>query len=359
MTTQTTHYQFDKPAVGETGWGPLRNTNMDDVDAELARPRIPQSALTWGATTTVNLALARVFTGTNSEISTVAFSNVPATLPDASVPFVRWLLLLTNGGAFAITWPGSVTWLSGTAPELKAAGVDAIEFFTRDGGTTVYGRLLNGLEPWKVDSSGHFRPKTTNTYDIGTTSLKPRDVYVGRDLYVAGQVEGALTVNGGVSSYVGNSTTVNRVSHMVHSAGNRTTTLTTATDIDSFALPANTLHRNGVVVRITVSGTFGATAGGLFRVLFGSMVVLSLTDGTGGANFFAVIDVARRASSSQRSSAFGVVGTAVELDNASGTETDTGAITIHIESDQAGAGTFTLRHSAIQVLDPEDGGNWL
>lgn len=358
MATLTTHYQFDKPAVGETGWGPLRNTNMDDVDAELARPRIPQSALTWGATTTVNLSLARVFVGTNSEISTVAFSNVPATLPDASVPYVRWLLILTNGGAFAITWPAAVSWLSGTAPELKAAGVDAIEFFTRDGGTTVYGRLLNGLEPWKVDSSGHFRPKTTATYDIGTTSLKPRDVYVGRDLYVAGQVEGPLSVNGALSSLAGASSTEARVVHALRSAGNITTTSTSAVDVTTYILAADTLHREGAGIRIVVSGTFGATAGGLFRVLFGSMVVLSLTDGTGSANFFAVIDVFRRASNSQRSSAFGIVGTAVELDNASGTETDTGAITIHFESDQAGAGTFTLRHAAIQTLDP-DSAAWL
>lgn len=142
-TTLTTNYGFDKPATGDAGWGPLRNTNMDDLDAELFRPRIGQSALSWGATTTVDLALARVFTGTNTAISTIAFANVPATFPNgAVVPSVTILLILTNGGANAITWPASVVWLSGMPPTLNPAGVDVLQLTTRDGGTTWYG------QPW-------------------------------------------------------------------------------------------------------------------------------------------------------------------------------------------------------------------
>jgi len=144
-TTFTTNFGFDKPAISDTGWGGIRNTNMDDLDAELFKPRIGQSALTWGATTTVDLALARVFSGTNTQISTIAFSNVPTTFPNgAVVPVVFCDLLLTNGGAFAITWPASVTWLAGQAPVLQAAGVDVVELVTRDGGTTWYARLLDG-----------------------------------------------------------------------------------------------------------------------------------------------------------------------------------------------------------------------
>lgn len=139
-TILTSNYGFDKPTTGDTGWGPLRNTNMDDLDGELFKPRIGQSALSWGATTTVDLSLARVFTGTVNAISTIAFSNVPATFPNgAVVPAVRIWLLLTNAGAFAITWPASVSWLKGAAPAFRASGVSIVELVTRDGGTTWYG----------------------------------------------------------------------------------------------------------------------------------------------------------------------------------------------------------------------------
>lgn len=142
--TLTANLGLDKPAVSDTGWGTLRNTNMDDLDSEIVRPRILQSALSWGATTTVDLSLARVFTGTNSQVSTIAFSNVPSSFPNgAVVPVVRCDLIITNGGAFAITWPASVVWLSGVAPTLKTSGVDIITLVTRDGGTTWYAGALD------------------------------------------------------------------------------------------------------------------------------------------------------------------------------------------------------------------------
>lgn len=139
-TTFSANYGFDKPANGDTGWGGIRNTNMDDLDAELFKPRIGQSALAWGATTTIDVSLARVFTGTVNAISTIAFSNVPATFPNgAVVPTVRIWLLLTNAGAFAISWPASIVWLKGAAPVFRASGVSVVELVTRDGGTTWYG----------------------------------------------------------------------------------------------------------------------------------------------------------------------------------------------------------------------------
>jgi DUF4097 and DUF4098 domain-containing protein YvlB len=45
-------------------------------------------------------------------------------------------LELTNPGAFTQTWPASVKWNGGVAPSYTAAGVDVLEFYTRDGGTT-------------------------------------------------------------------------------------------------------------------------------------------------------------------------------------------------------------------------------
>ncbi len=45
---------------------------------------------------------------------------------------------LSNGGA-NVTWPGSITWVSGTAPTLKASGLNLITLITRNGGTSWLG----------------------------------------------------------------------------------------------------------------------------------------------------------------------------------------------------------------------------
>lgn len=47
-------------------------------------------------------------------------------------------LVLTNGGAFTVTWPSSFKWADGAPPLLMASGIDVINFFTIDGGTTYY-----------------------------------------------------------------------------------------------------------------------------------------------------------------------------------------------------------------------------
>lgn len=54
---------------------------------------------------------------------------------------MRCLLILTNAGAFAITWPASVVWLNGFTPAFKVSGVEIVELVTRDGGTTWYGAV--------------------------------------------------------------------------------------------------------------------------------------------------------------------------------------------------------------------------
>jgi hypothetical protein len=93
-----------------------------------------------GATSTLDLAVANFFSATLDQACTFTFSN-----PPASGDFGTFVLELTNGGAFAITYPASVDFVGGVAPTLTASGVDQLVFTTRDGGTT-YFAFVAGLD---------------------------------------------------------------------------------------------------------------------------------------------------------------------------------------------------------------------
>lgn len=84
----------------------------------------------------IDVSAGTVFTKTISANTTISFTNVPAAPATACVT-----LILTNGGAYTVTWPSSVKWSGGTAPDLTASGVDVLTFLTIDGGTTWYGTV--------------------------------------------------------------------------------------------------------------------------------------------------------------------------------------------------------------------------
>lgn len=86
----------------------------------------------------VNLANGVVFTKTISANTTLTFTGVP------SGKAATFNLILTNGGAYDITWPSSVKWEGGEAPTLTESGVDVLTFLTPNGGTTWYGTLAIG-----------------------------------------------------------------------------------------------------------------------------------------------------------------------------------------------------------------------
>lgn len=140
--TLTSVFSLTKPgnldAAGAGLWGPKLNTDFDLIDAALARPQVPFNSPAYGATTTLDLNLGRVFVYTVAAIpSTIAITNVPAATFCA-----RILVFITNGGLFAQTWPASVIWqpgsapLSGSAPTLRASGTDILELITKDAGVT-------------------------------------------------------------------------------------------------------------------------------------------------------------------------------------------------------------------------------
>jgi len=133
MATLTTVYGFTKPAQGDTPWTTQANGDYDSIDSELARPRWPFNSPVVGATTTLDLSLARTFVFTVSQATTLAFTNVPT-----SSFTTRVVCLITNGSAFVVSFPASVVWLGGAGPALRASGVDVLELITRDGGTTWY-----------------------------------------------------------------------------------------------------------------------------------------------------------------------------------------------------------------------------
>jgi len=93
-----------------------------------------------GATRTFDLTVANFFSATVDQASTFTFSN-----PPGSGDFGGFVLELTNGGAFTVTYPASVDFVGGVAPTLTAAGKDLLVFVTRDAGTTYLG-LVAGLD---------------------------------------------------------------------------------------------------------------------------------------------------------------------------------------------------------------------
>lgn len=88
-----------------------------------------------GGTQDIDLESGNIVTGTvDTSTTTFTFSNPPASGRAGS-----FTLILTNGGSQTVNWPASVDWSGGSAPSLTSSGVDILEFFTVDGGTTWYG----------------------------------------------------------------------------------------------------------------------------------------------------------------------------------------------------------------------------
>lgn len=120
--------------------GDTMTGELNLADNLLTRPLVKDYAMEVYAhgsittATTIDLENGNVHTATIGGNLTLTFSN-----PIASGDATSFVLELTNGGAYTLTFPAAVDWEAGTAPTLTAAGVDILVFYTRDGGTTWHG----------------------------------------------------------------------------------------------------------------------------------------------------------------------------------------------------------------------------
>ena len=308
MTTSfTANYGFDKPADGDAGWGTLRNNNMDDLDAELGKPRILSAQLTWGATTTLDLSTSRMFFGTNTQITTLAFTNIPLSFPNgANIPFVMWRVLITNGAAFAITYPGAVTWLRGIAPTLQVSGVDELIFYTRDGGTTIYG------------------------------------LHVGKN----------TAMTGALKSQAGSSATIARSPIVVHLNSNLSTGSTSEISLGSYSVPAAMLATNSDALRVRVHGR-ALTQIGQFRIKFGATYVFN----AGGTNnisigaFTVEVIIRRKDATNQFGGAVLVSGAAAAAESSLPAETLASGVTLDFRGfTTVGGGSLLLDGITVESI---------
>ena len=89
------------------------------------------------STGTLDLSTGNVFSDAPSANATYVFSNPPAT--GTAYGFT---LKITPSATVTVTWPTSVDWAAGTAPDAPASGTTSVfVFYTQDGGTTYYGFL--------------------------------------------------------------------------------------------------------------------------------------------------------------------------------------------------------------------------
>ena len=99
------------------------------------KPTTYQETVGTESSGTLDLSTGNVFSHAPSANVTYVFSN-----PPSSGTAFGFTLKVTPSATITQTWPASVDWAGGTAPDATASGeTDIFTFYTQDGGTTYYG----------------------------------------------------------------------------------------------------------------------------------------------------------------------------------------------------------------------------
>jgi len=173
--TAVTPAATDRIPVDTSGaGGPSRWTGQQVADVNTLIGGTVTALGSISTNTAIDLSLGGYFSATIAGNLTLSITNVPAS---AGVTFV---LALTNGGAFTVTLPGSVTVIGGS-PVLSAAGTDWLVF-----------RTLNGGTAWTLEVVGNPRDA-----DLATWATITPGTGVGTALAVNTGTAGSVVVNGG------------------------------------------------------------------------------------------------------------------------------------------------------------------
>jgi len=89
------------------------------------------------STTTFDLSVSSFFQVTlNANLTISAINNATANVAQS------FAIEIVNGGAYSVTWPGSIRWDGGIAPTLTENRTILFMFYTTDGGTTFRGQVV-------------------------------------------------------------------------------------------------------------------------------------------------------------------------------------------------------------------------
>ena len=148
------------------------------------------NAIALNGGSTIDVSLGSFFTKTITSDTTFTFTGVPAGKT------CIFSLILTNAGAFNITFPNSVTWAAGASPSFHVIGKDCMTFFTTDGGTS-WLEVSGGGGGGAINDSGvvagSYGPSTNETPSYGETFTVPQ-ITVNQKGQVTNAVNKSITI---------------------------------------------------------------------------------------------------------------------------------------------------------------------
>lgn len=92
--------------------------------------------------TSIDVATASLIDFTVGANIILSFAGLPS-----ATKWVRVILRITNGGAFALTWPAGINWAGGAAPALSVSGTDQVALLFMNNGGVV---SIDGAHVGKV-----------------------------------------------------------------------------------------------------------------------------------------------------------------------------------------------------------------